>query len=63
MPWRVLCELYAKLLGMELFKNAGVPCELITVQDGVHGVINWESDPKFQNYKQPLIDWLHRTLK
>lgn len=51
------------LLGMELFRKAGVPCELITVQDGVHGVINWDSDPKFQNYKQPMITWLHRTLK
>jgi alpha-N-arabinofuranosidase len=51
------------LLGMELFKKAGLRSDLITVQDGVHGVINWESDPKFQGYKQQMIDWLRRVLK
>lgn len=50
-------------LGMELFKKAGVPCDLITVPDGIHGVINWEKDPKFQGYKTQMIDWLHRHLK
>jgi acetyl esterase len=49
--------------GMELFKKAGIPADLITVQDGVHGVINWESDPKFQGYKQQMTDWLHRKLR
>ena len=29
-------------LAVELFKKARIPCELITVQEGVHGVINWE---------------------
>jgi acetyl esterase len=49
-------------LGLELFHRAGVPCDRITVEDGIHGVINWESDPKFQGYKPLLIDWLHRRL-
>lgn len=51
------------VLGMELFKKAGVPSDLITVQDGIHGVINWESDPKFQGYKTQMIEWLQRRLK
>ena len=50
-------------LAVELFKKIGVPCELITVDDGVHGVINWEKDAKFTGYKQPMIAWLHKTLK
>jgi alpha-L-fucosidase 2 len=51
------------LLALELVHKVGVPCDLITVEDGIHGVINWEKDPKFQGYKAELIDWLHRTLK
>ncbi len=50
-------------LAMELFKKAGVPAELITVEDGVHGVMNWEKDPKFTGYKAPMLAWLHKTLK
>lgn len=50
------------LLALELFKKAGVPCRLITIQDGVHGVVNWEKDPKFQGYKPEMVAWLHKTL-
>lgn len=50
-------------LAMDLFKKHGLSAELITVQEGVHGVINWEKDPKFQGYKTEMIDWLKRTLK
>jgi len=46
-------------LAVELFKEYGIPCHLITVQGGIHGVINWEKDPKFQGYKTEMIDWLH----
>ena len=49
-------------LTLELFKKIGVPCELITVQDGIHGVMNWEKDAKFQSYKPAMIAWLHKTL-
>jgi alpha-L-fucosidase 2 len=49
-------------LAVELFKKARIPCELITVQDGVHGVINWEKDPKFQAYKSEMTTWLYKTL-
>ena len=50
------------LLTVELLEKIHVPCKLITVPDGVHGVINWEKDAKFQHYKPQLIDWLHATL-
>ena len=50
-------------LHVKLFKERSIPVELITVQDGVHGVMNWEKDPRFQGYKQPMIDWLKKTLK
>jgi acetyl esterase len=49
-------------LAVELFKKAGVPCDLITVQDGVHGVMNWEKDPKFQGYKTQMIEWLYSHI-
>lgn len=51
------------LLGMEMLKKVGVPCELITVQDGVHGVINWEKEERFRGYKPRLIAWLKERLK
>ncbi len=49
-------------LAMDLLKANGTPCELITVQDGIHGVINWEKEERFQTYKAPLLQWLHGTL-
>ena len=24
--------------------------------------MNWEKDPRFHTYKQPMIDWLKKTL-
>ncbi len=49
-------------LAMDLLKANGTPCELITVQNGIHGVINWEKEERFQAYKPQLLLWLHRTL-
>lgn len=49
-------------LAVDLFTKAGRPCDLITVQDGIHGVINWEKDPRFQGYKTAMISWLYKTL-
>lgn len=49
-------------LHVELLQKHGIPVELITVEDGVHGVMNWEKDTRFHGYKQPLIDWLRKTL-
>ena len=51
------------LLTVELLKKLGIPCDLITVPDGVHGVMNWEKDPRFQIYKAPMIAWLQKTLR
>jgi dipeptidyl aminopeptidase/acylaminoacyl peptidase len=50
------------LLTVELLKKIGVPCDLITIQDGVHGVMNWEKEARFQIYKAPMITWLHKSL-
>jgi dipeptidyl aminopeptidase/acylaminoacyl peptidase len=50
-------------LTVELFKKIGVPCDLITVQDGIHGVINWEKEERFQSYKPLMIEWLKRQLR
>ena len=47
---------------VELFKQRGIPVELITVEDGVHGLMNWEKDARFHTYKQPMLDWLRRML-
>jgi acetyl esterase/lipase len=43
-------------------KTAGVPCDFYTVQDGIHGVINWEKNPDQHAYKAVLVDWLRKTL-
>jgi acetyl esterase len=50
-------------LAVELFKKAGLTCDLITVAEGAHGVINWETDPKFQGYKTQMVQWLRRHLR
>ncbi|MDQ2900395.1 MAG: alpha/beta hydrolase [Acidobacteriota bacterium] len=50
------------LLTVKLFKKIGVPCKLIKVQDGVHGVMNWEKEARFQGYKPEMLAWLHQTL-
>lgn len=47
---------------VDFFKKRGIPVELITVPDGVHGVMNWEKDARFHLYKQPMIAWLRKTL-
>jgi acetyl esterase len=51
------------LLTVELLKKRGIPCELITIPDGVHGVMNWEKESRFQIYKAPMIAWLQKTLR
>ncbi|MCC2671973.1 MAG: axe1-6A 4 [Armatimonadetes bacterium] len=49
-------------LAVELFNRAGIPCDLITVDEGIHGVINWEKEPRFQGYKDRMLAWLHEHL-
>ena len=43
-------------------KRLGVQCDLITVEDSIHGVIRWEKDPRFQAYKTEMVEWLHKNL-
>jgi acetyl esterase/lipase len=44
----------------EKLGEAGVPCELLTIQDGAHGMINWEN--LAPDYKERIVAWLKRTL-
>lgn len=41
-------------------KAAGVPCDLITIPDGAHGMARWESFAP--EYKEQVADWLARQL-
>jgi alpha-L-fucosidase 2 len=47
----------------EQLKAAGNVCELYTVENGIHGVINWEKHPEQQGYKRFFIDWLEKHLR
>jgi alpha-L-fucosidase 2 len=44
-------------------KAAGVKTEFYTVENGIHGVINWEKNPEQHSYKQVMQQWLRKTLK
>jgi alpha-L-fucosidase 2 len=44
-------------------KSAGDRCDLYTVQDGIHGVINWEKNPSQHDYKSFVVNWLRETLR
>jgi acetyl esterase len=44
-------------------KAAGVKTEFYTVENGIHGVINWEKNPEQQSYKPVILKWLRETLK
>ncbi len=41
-------------------KELGVPCEIITIEKGVHGMKNWEKLDT--GYKEKMIAWLEKTL-
>jgi acetyl esterase len=49
------------VLLQERLKAVGVPCDLIPIPDGVHGMISW--DKVAPNYRQEVVAWLQRTLK
>lgn len=42
-------------------RAAGVPCDLITIPGGVHGMIGW--DAVAPDYKDQVVAWLKTTLK
>jgi pectinesterase len=53
-PYNQSVQLQSKL------KAAGVACELITIDDGVHGMARWESTSP--NYKNRVAQWLAEKL-
>lgn len=42
-------------------KVSGVPCDFITIKDGVHGMINWNKVAP--DYPDQVIAWLRQTMK
>jgi prolyl oligopeptidase len=53
--------LYQQSLNFQArLRELGVPCDLITIDKGVHGVEHWEGGDT--SYKQKMIDWLRKTL-
>ncbi|MBI2688284.1 MAG: alpha/beta hydrolase [Acidobacteria bacterium] len=44
-------------------KEAGVPCEVFTVEGAPHGIGPWEKVPAYQKYKEKMVEWLRQTLK
>ena len=53
-PYNQSVQLQAKL------KAAGVSCELITIDDGVHGMARW--DAIAPAYKDRVIRWIAQKL-
>jgi acetyl esterase len=47
----------------EQLKAAGNRCELYTVPNGIHGVMNWEKNPEQHAYKDVMVKWLRNNLK
>lgn len=45
---------------MKQLQKVGVPCELITIKDGNHGMLGWEK--LAPGFKQNIVSWLKRTL-
>ena len=46
----------------EAMKKVGVPCDLITIDGGGHGMSSWRA-PEMQHWKAEMIAWLDKTLK
>ena len=44
-------------------KAVRVKTEFYTVENGIHGVINWEKNPEQHSYKPVMVNWLRKTLK
>jgi acetyl esterase len=42
-------------------QQVGAPCELITIEDGGHGMSGWQP-PEMQHWKREMIVWLKKTL-
>ena len=46
---------------LEAMRRAGVPCELITIDGGGHGMSGWKA-PEMQHWKAEMITWLKMAL-
>lgn len=46
----------------EAMHKAGAACELITIQNGGHGMSGWKA-PDMQQWKQEMVSWLQKTLR
>ena len=55
-PYEQSVRMRAKL------EQLGVPCELITVDGGAHGMGSWDKLP-VQDWKPRLVEWLRATLR
>jgi acetyl esterase/lipase len=44
-------------------QSAGVPCELILIEGGGHGLTSWAGLPGLRPWKRELLDWLRRAWK
>ncbi len=53
-PYHQSVDMQAKL------RAVGVPCELITIPGGVHGMLTW--DTVAPDYKERVIAWLEKTM-
>ncbi len=45
----------------EKLRAAGVPCELITIPGGAHGMLGW--GPLAPDFKERIVAWLGKTLE
>jgi alpha-L-fucosidase 2 len=54
-PYQQSVEMQAKL------RAAGVPADLITIKEGIHGMLSW--DAVAPDYKRQVVAWLQKTLK
>jgi len=50
------------LVFCEAIHKVGVPCDLITIEGGGHGMSGWKA-PEMQHWKAEMIGWLNRTLQ
>ena len=46
----------------ESMKRVGAACDLITINDGGHGMSSWRA-PEMQHWKAEMIAWLDKTVK
>ena len=46
----------------ERMKAVGAKCDLITVENGAHGMGSWAALPDGNAYQQQMMDWLNRTM-